>query len=477
MLEAMTAANATKQLVGNPFLTELVFGLVLLFSIGFLVSIVLARKMPYQFLWRALRWVLVILLAPFRLLLRPLTRLLQFLRVVPQDSPHQDYVGPSAWATLTRASRPHTDTEKALGPELADGEKNLRRYGLLYRWMHVEPAYVPDVTDFSDAVADVYLEESERFFSCQVPIFANPQSLYEDVDGAITVNLFGRRDGSCFYLLNEMRKIINANVRKLTVLYSTIIALVLIVNLFFQDAGLIDFHRILGLGNGFLGMTIDAGTFNRASFGVMLCVLGALAMWLLFYIEYIPYQRNNSREMKNYLTRYLARLNDRYTRSIANARSVTVGDECDPRRLSSDAQRWHKIIIWIAFRAFFIEGFIRNAIFQIKRNSGYYVFYVPLLFTVVLVLVAALFSAFDTVDVIGMLTGLSPAFFICFAALIWLYSMFLSRSMTSIEEMDQLDWLGFDNMRLDNAIGQVVGKYAEDVGYWKSRIRGGSDGP
>jgi hypothetical protein len=42
--------------------------------------------------------------------------------------------------------------------------------------------------------------------------------------------------------------------------------------------------------------------------------------------------------------------------------------------------------------------------------------------------------------------------------------------MNSIDEMNQADWLGFDNLNVDRGMDEVVGKYAEDVGYWKGRL-------
>ena len=35
------------------------------------------------------------------------------------------------------------------------------------------------------------------------------------------------------------------------------------------------------------------------------------------------------------------------------------------------------------------------------------------------------------------------------------------------------EWISFHTLRLNATMGEIVGKYAEDVGYWKNRVGGG----
>jgi hypothetical protein len=251
-------------------------------------------------------------------------------------------------------------------------------------------------------------------------------------------------------------------------LYSSILMAVLVLELFFLDrigqnviAGAPDRDGILGMG---------AAYWDRGLSGLILCAAGAVIMWLTYYMEYSPYQRNNGRELRSFLSRYLSRLSDQYRDSMANARAVTVGDVANGAALSAQAQKWHKIMLWLSFRAFFIESFVRNILFQIGRNCGYYIVLVPLALFLLVFTTMLLVLDVGRVDLIALLAAPGPIFYVGFAALAVLAASFLRHSMNSIDEMNQADWLGFDNLNVDRGMDEVVGKYAEDVGYWKGRL-------
>ena len=78
-----------------------------------------------------------------------------------------------------------------------------------------------------------------------------------------------------------------------------------------------------------------------------------------------------------------------------------------------------------------------------------------------------LFNPFATIIALGWVF---PVLFILVGAL---YAFFLGNSMTALEEIDQGEWISFHTLKLNQVLGEVVGKYAEDVGYWKNRVGGG----
>jgi hypothetical protein len=41
-----------------------------------------------------------------------------------------------------------------------------------------------------------------------------------------------------------------------------------------------------------------------------------------------------------------------------------------------------------------------------------------------------------------------------------------------VKELDHSTWLGFENLQVSKAMDDVVGKYGEEVGYWKNRLGG-----
>lgn len=392
-------------------------------------------------------------------------------------------LGGSAFAAIERIFRPETATDVALhgvdaeferddgrseGPyDFANNEeKKLSRRGILFRWISVRPAYMPDTSPISDEVVNIYVRVAQRFFRSRVDIAADVTNLYEDVDAAVTIALFRVRDRKCYYLLNEMRRIINDNVRKLAFLYSSIILSVLTIELFYIDW--LDQPVIAKVTHGVVAFAIDY--WDRSLGGVALCAAGAFFMWLTYYMEYVPNQRSNGREMRSFLSRYLSRLSDRYRDSLANARAVTVGDETDGDKLSAAAQKWHKVMLWLSFRAFFVETFIRNILFQIGRNCGYYIVFGPLVLVVVVGTTLAIGTGLAHIDLAVLFAAPGPLFYLAFALLVALAVGFLINAMYPIDEMNQSDWLGFENFNVDRGMDDVVGKYAEDVGYWKGRL-------
>ena len=439
-------------------------GLVLLAIMSGLILLVLARQIPIQILAR--------ITAP---VFRPVMRIF---RIKPASSATSGTVkaahsGTSAWAALSRASRPQTETENALGSDFAHEDKHITRHGVMFNWLSVTVGYIRVPGELTSDVAERYHDEGTRFLNGRVPISADCQNLYEDEEGAIIARFFPE-DAGCLHLLNRMRKEINANVRKLTVIFSAIISTILITNLIYNDGSALNLATLMGLSSGFqLGpLSMDLEDINRAAFAALTTLGGAFAMWIAYYVEYAPYQRNNFRELSNFITRYLARLNDHFRTAEGQAKSVTVGQEKDAAEFSKQARKWHTTVLWIAWRIFFIESFLRGVMFQILRNSGYYLVMVPALFLLVLTAMNSLFADSIAFDLWARIEDLGLIFAFLFIALIGVYVIFLRHSMTSIDEINQDEWIGFDSLLLDNVLGEIVGKYAEDVGYWKNRIGG-----
>ncbi len=133
-------------------------------------------------------------------------------------------------------------------------------------------------------------------------------------------------------------------------------------------------------------------------------------------------------------------------RSGSACRGVTVGEQSDPAKLKREAQRWHKIVMWMAFRVFFVETYLRSIVYQISRNSGYYLVFIPLAFFLALSAFAVVVGVYGEAGFLwALMSNVSPAFYVSFALLFWLYYVFLSNSMKTVQELNQLDWLGYDN--------------------------------
>lgn len=436
----------------------------LVFLVGLTAGLVCAILLflVRRSIWQLFSGVLRVLLWPLRLTLR----LLGLGRRAAPDS--VSAMGPSSWA-VAAVSGHKSLTETALGDDYAHEESFMQRQGFLFRWLAVRVGFMRMPEELTEELAAEYGRLADEFLGGRVPISSDSRALFEDVEGAVITQQFYESDRGLLYLLNASRKVMNDNVRKLAVWFSAILGGVLLANVMLNDLGVIDRLHIFSGGAGL----IPGDALASLVVGAGSCLIAAAVMWALYYAEYAPYQRNTAREMANFLTRYLARVNDHYRTAVGKAKSVTVGQERDSERLAQEARRWALSLSWIALRVFFIETYVRNVVFQITRNSSYYLIFVPAGFLAGLVAVLAVLSAFTGLSPFVTVLSLGGVFLTLFVLVALLYGFFLSTSMKALEEIDQGEWISFHTLRLNQVLGEVIGKYAEDVGYWKNRVGGG----
>ena len=154
----------------------------------------------------------------------------------------------------------------------------------------------------------------------------------------------------------------------------------------------------------------------------------------------------------------------------AKTSRVIQGDERDAKVLARNAQKWHKIMIWLGFRPFFIESFVRNVNFQMRRNLNYYL--IGAIAWLGVALPVFLFWAFHLA---GRATGAAPGAgegwaIVAVYAVFALFSLWQINRRVVFEELNQMNWLGFDNLEFGKQLDEVIGKYAEDIGLWKGRF-------
>ncbi len=434
-------------------------------------------------LGRAAYWVFRPLFAVSRFIFRPVIRLLRRVKILRSTSAGTRpirHAAIGAEATIRHAPGYLTEIEKALrlpdetdddiadstlGDEseeydFKDEKEIIKKRGLFFKWIRIPGSYVPKrlTTSLTEDIAELYLAEARRFFSQKVSLQSNPRALYEDAEGAAIIVRFRNSDRRCFYALNELRKVINGNARTLVLLLG-LLPVALLALAFFLFTAEFDWPGWL---------VVKSNTLLTTQIAVIgLAITTAMLMVLFQHSLYAQQQRQNTREFANFLARYLDRISDRYREATAIASRVTVGDETNSKKLAKDAQKWHKIMMWQPFRAFFIESFVRNVYFQINRNIAYY--QLLALFIFLFVLSASFVLLFDVfrVFVDDPPTRLIPAIVGFFLAILY---FFLVNIGVLGEELDQVDWLGYDNLNVSKQMDEVVGKYAEDVGFWKGRF-------
>jgi hypothetical protein len=193
---------------------------------------------------------------------------------------------------------------------------------------------------------------------------------------------------------------------------------------------------------------------------------------MMFVLQalYATQQRHNMREFSDFLTRYLGLVSNQFRESSATASRVVQGDERDSKQLAANAQRWHKIMVWLGMRPFFIESFVRNVSFQLRRNLGYYLFGAFAWFMVLLpAIIAVGFLAADATQVAlpESTIAIVSAAYASGAA----FALYLINRNVVMDELNQMNWLGYDNLHLAKQMDEVIGKFAEEIGLWRGRFR------
>ena len=361
--------------------------------------------------------------------------------------------------------------------DFAMEEQILRREGT-YAWLRIPPEYLPEslVQPFGDEILGQYLDDAHRFLARRVELHAGEHNLYEDEEGAVIVSMFRRSDRRCFYVIDQLRRVIGNNALKL--IYRQQLALWLMFALCatpifythwrFQSAG----GSITALGSSLLN--VIQSPFGYVIAAAWVIALSAVFIWFLNMQKfYATQQQHNMRELSDFLTRYLSLINNRFREANARASRVVQADERDSKKMGQDASNLHLITIWLAFRPFFIEAFVRNVYFQIRRNLGYWQIFAYALgvifsLTAWVVFVQVLFH-------VPMLSRVS--YVVALAALLmgWL-SIIQVHKKVVLMELNQTNWLGYDHLEVGKQLGEVIGKYAEDIGQRKNSNRGYEQG-
>ncbi len=428
--------------------------------------------------------------SPFLVIARLFRPVLRLFRIVPQTSSGvKQTVGvttgftPTAGAVFARLFAWETETERALGDvsKLAQPHLKLNR-GSLFKWLEPQEGLIEAARNESGSET-LSFDKAKHFFSYDIPVRSNPQSLFEDIYSAMIVDQFRESDRTCLYVLYEMRKVINDNVRMLSVLFSAIVAVIFVINIFYSSSinFVSTFAPLQGLALPYaielplIGgqILITAETINKAIFGALSCTLGILLMWVFYQTEYSHFQRNNGRELNNFLTRYLARMTADFRTVETRAVSTIVGSQDADSAEGPNSASWVVGMNWIAFRFFSIECFLRGVVYQILRNSSYYLFFVPFSFFIFIYIIASLinFSQLRLTDLNSEIYN-QNTFYIFFALLLVVYYRYLKNSVDFVlDSIREQEWTQFHTLDLRSAISAVIEKYSSEISFYRNRFR------
>jgi hypothetical protein len=454
-------------------------GLILALAIAVAAALVLLRRFVFVIIVRLFR-------APgkvVRALSRLIARVLRFLKLASRSPTKQKTTESLLGLSINAVASSLTETDEAIaeasGASTIRLEKNKR---IFCTWL--EPVRTEQdqsqTSQYTKEQAQIDFKNSEYLFKAEVPISSNPLNLYDDISNAFIVNTLKGSDKECFYVLSEFRKVVNNNVMVLTIVFSMLVSLVMISNIFFSTS--IDFYSIFNFQAvsftipEWLGGSLGKSFTNKFFFGVFSCLSGYALMLLFYGISYDQCQRFNGRNLEIFLIGYLTPINAKFMRALNNASRSVVVDQ-DAQTIRQDTVLWITNLQWMAFRVFMIEQFLRSILFQIRRNSIYTSFLIPLFFLILMLGAAYIFNlrGFNIFS-LGSSLYRQNSFYVCFAVLLISYFVFLRESLTKFAASLRSGWPKFARLNIADALSTIMESYAIQLNEFRSRFRDRPEG-
>jgi hypothetical protein len=454
-------------------------GLILALAIAAAAALVLLRRFVFVIIVRVFRAPVKVL----RALSKLGARVLRFLRLASRSPSKQKPTESLLGLSINAVASSLTETDEAIARDFKANtirlEKNKR---IFCTWL--EPVRMEQdqsqSSQYTKEQAQIDFKNSEYLFKAEVPISSNPLNLYDDISNAFIVNTLRGSDKECFYVLSEFRKVVNNNVMVLTIVFSMLVSLVMISNIFFSTS--IDFYSMFNLQEmpitipEWLGGSFGKIFINKFFFGVFSCLSGYALMLLFYGISYDQCQRFNGRNLEIFLIGYLTPINAKFMRALNNASRSVVVDQ-DAQTIRQDTVLWITNLQWMAFRVFLIEQFLRSILFQIRRNSIYTSFLIPLFF-IILMLGAAYIFNLRGFNIFSLGSGLyrQNSFYVCFAVLLISYFVFLRESLTKFANSLRSGWPKFARLNISDALSTIMESYAIQLNEFRSRFRDRPEG-
>jgi hypothetical protein len=412
-------------------------------------------------------------LSILRFALRPVGRLFRAVRRVlaslrfaslaaPEVKPLQSIVG----VGVGSLARVLNETDEAIARHLGPTPMPIvPKRGLFCTW--INPQF-PHDTLYEREHAEEDLKKAREFFTAGIPTHSNPLNLYDDIEGAFLVNLFRGSDLACFHVLAEFRKVITRNILHLTVLFSLIVSVIVVA----------DFQLSAWIGDRFdvpeaFQAYLSKPVFNQIVLGALSFLCGYFLLLFLYHAEYKHFQRYNGQQLNNFLNRYLAEINANFRKIQTNATNAIV-EEKEVGEVKRDLVLWITNLQWMAFRVFFIECYVRNVIFQIRRYSSYCLIFVPPIFAVALLSTYLISRWPPTLSSFDASVYAQGVLYVFVAFLLLAYYRYLAKSMDAVSQSIEGQWFKFRDLNLMDAMTRTIESYAHQLDQWRTRYnRGG----
>ncbi len=314
----------------------------------------------------------------------------------------------------------------------------------------------------SDADPDRHADLARRFFSSPIQVETDADNLYDEEEGAVIVKMFRRSDRPMLYAIDKFRCVVGDNARRMVV--KSIFAVIWI--------GLIG--ALLKL---LIALKFDIA---RQTYEIILIILAIIALcplaalWLRTNVYYSNARDTGFGDFKALLQSYFAGVSDKFVNAHSKMSHAILGEE-DQDFLADNAEKSHKIMLWHALRILFMENFLRNEYYQMRRNLRFYQLYYA--FSVIAAGIAVFWIMglipFDPEKGLGWV-GFSPWLFFIAALVVGLGVWWLSIGRKDTEhQIENLDWRGFEALHMDERMREIIGAYAKEAGIGKHRFTRG----
>lgn len=262
-------------------------------------------------------------------------------------------------------------SEVALGEVSDEIRSKVKRRGLFFT--RIEPSVEDAAADnLSFEEAQEFKKIAQEYYNKEVTHELKASMLYEDVEGAFIIEMMSGADKAFFFTMIKFRKTINRNVFKYVGL-QTIIWITSIV-----AAAL-----YVGVYEYFKGTILEQGVLITPLFtlGFAILAMGGARM------VYSYAQRENGLQMNNFVSLYLSAVSRKFQAAETNLSSEAQDQTKTVGEIGKRSGVWYSSFQWNAVRLFFLEIFVRNIVFQVVRNTSFYIALVPATFVAFMVVV------------------------------------------------------------------------------------------
>ncbi len=310
---------------------------------------------------------------------------------------------------------------------------------------------------------------ARRFFSSPIQIETDADNLYDEEEGAVIVRMLRRSDRVMLYAIDKFRCVVGDNALRMVGDSLFAVLSVASVGAFLQltirlDLVPPDIKSVPG-DPWFLAALIVAAILISFS----------IARLAVRNIYYTTARDAGLSEFKALLQGYFAGASDKFVNAHAKMSHSILGEE-DQDYLAESAEKSHKTMLWHAMRVLFMENFLRNEYYQMRRNLRFY--QMAYIFGALFLVLAgtALVNRIGPAFQLGW-PNVAPLILLASSAVLgWLVWILSIGKRDTEDQISDLHWRGFEELHVDDRLREIIGAYAKEAGIGKHRFSRGKGG-